>query len=110
MSSEEKSLAPEELEAPEAVAEESLPPEEIALLEEVVPLAVGQASRIDLDYIIGGNTHCFWARVGTTSCYRWVNADQIRTIVQTAFVAPRVYVQYSSITRQIQRIRPIRTF
>ena len=116
MSNEEKSLAPEELEAPEAAAkelapaEESAPPEEVALPEEAVLLGGGYASRIDLDYILGSSVHCFWAVVGSTSSYKWMNADQIRTIVQTAFIAPKVHIQYDSGSRQIQRIRPIKTF
>ncbi len=110
MLSEEKSVPPEELTSPEALAKESAPPEEIALLEEVVPLGGGYATRLDLDYIVGSTIHCVWAVVGGKSYYRWVNADQIKTIVQPALAAPTVYIQYNSSNIQIQRIRPVKTF
>ena len=108
--SEEKSVAPEELMAPEVKVPESRPPEEVPLPVGVEALAVGYASRIDLDYILGSSSHCFWAVVGGTSCYKWVNDDQIRTIVQTAFMAPQVSIQYNASNKQIERIRPIKTF
>jgi hypothetical protein len=109
MAQEKKSAAPEELLAP-AVTEESAPPEEVRLGEEAVPLGAGYASRIDLDYIMGSSAHCFWASVGSNSYPKWLNAAEITTIAHLAFIAPKVFIQYNSSTKQIERIRPIKTF
>jgi hypothetical protein len=110
--SKEKSIAPEKLVALEAKASESKPPEEIPLPMEAEVLAVGAgyATRLDLDYIFGSKVHCLWAVVSGKSYYKWVNDDQIRTIVQTAFIAPTVSIQYNTGAKQIERVRPIKTF
>ena len=86
------------------------PPESLELLDEPEILAGGWAKRIDLDYILSSSQHCFWATVGTQSCYKWMNDDTIETIVHLAFDAPKVSIQNNSGNRQIQRIRPIKTF
>jgi hypothetical protein len=68
----------------------------------------GYATRLDLDYIIGSTSHCLWAVVGGKSYYRWVNDDEIQTVIRPAFQAPRVWIQYDGLGR-ITRIRPIKS-
>jgi hypothetical protein len=70
------------------------------------PSGAGYATRLDLDYIFGSTVHCLWAVVGGTSYHKWVNDDDIRTIVKPVFQAPKVWVQYDG-SRKITRIRPI---
>lgn len=94
----------------EKVMVESEPPEEIQPLKIAAPSGFGYASRIELDYIFGSSTHCLWAIVGGNAYARWLNAEEIKTIVQPVFTASKVKVQYNSSTGKIERIRPVKTF
>jgi hypothetical protein len=68
----------------------------------------GYATRLDLDYIFGSTVHCLWAIVGGHAYSKWVNADEIQTIIRPAFQAPKVWIQYDG-SGHITRIRPIKS-
>jgi len=70
------------------------------------PGGAGYATRLDLDYIFGSTVHCLWAVVGGTSYYKWMNDDEIKTIVKPAFQARKVWIEYDG-SGKITRIRPI---
>jgi hypothetical protein len=93
-----------------SVKKVSTPPEELGASKQTLSSGVGKATRIDLDYIFGGNTHCFWASVNGKSYFKWLNDDQVKTIGHAAFNAPIVNIQYNTSTNEIERIRPIKNF
>ena len=107
----EVSLPLKELSPTAPAAGLSAPPETIPVTQPAaVPLAAGIATRIDLDYILGSQQHCFWANVSGSYYPVWLNADQVKTIVPLAFAAPSVFIQSNDTTKMILRIRPIRVF
>ncbi len=89
---------------------QSLPLEQHMLAAPPPTSGAGPATQLDLDYIYGSTVHCLWASVNGKSYFKWLNDDQIKTIVPPAFRASQVYVQYNPQTLEIQRIRPIRKF
>jgi hypothetical protein len=107
----EKSTAPEKI--PVKIEElKSLSPEDLSASSEhkKIKSVSGDATRIDLDYVLGGTKHTFWAVVGGQSCSRLVKNDQVTSIIQIAFIAQVVNVQYDDIKKEIERIRPIKIF
>jgi hypothetical protein len=104
----ERSTAPGEL--PAIIEEhESLPPEGLPESEKIKSIT-GDATRLDLDYAFGSTTHRLWAVVGVQSCSKLVKNDQVMSIVQIAFIAPAVSIQYNDKSKEIEKIRPMKMF